>query len=97
MRIVSPTCEAEARRQARRQDRGAARVEARASAAARSPSTTVRRPSARKSAPTIAAASTRMPRKARSNEAIGRHARDAGDGGERLLDLLVGADRADRS
>ena len=53
------------------QDRGAAGVEGRERRRIGRRLTIVRRPSARKSAPTTAAASTRMPRKARSKEAIG--------------------------
>ena len=68
-------CASSGRRPARASARAVGRIAASPASsavrAARDRRDEGRRPSARKSAPTIAAASTRRPRKARSNEAIG--------------------------
>ena len=75
-------CRRGGRRAGRRRRQGGPsrrRHRARSRAVVRSPATNVSRPSARKSAPTIAAASTRKPLIARSKVAIGltrRHARN---------------------
>jgi hypothetical protein len=86
--ITSPTCNP--RRLASPTGRIAAPLPSIAvSAAVRSPWSTVSLPSARKSAPTMAAASMRIPRKAMSKEAIGVTRATPWNGGEGGLDLLV--------